>query len=166
MEVKKPLKNKGKAHFCEDALPREARFYSILDWLAPPLKRGIRLLHGVCRPADFANPRRRYTAASHINLARVVRAFADGYMALLLPRYLTVLGFSALEIYPPACQHPVRVGSLHAQPVATGVTNVPRSFASALSPALAGYMLSVFSFGWLLVAGCRLLMEFARLLMI
>ena len=46
----------------------------------------------------------------------------------------------------------MRVGSLHAQPVATGVTNVPRSFASALSPALAGYMLSVFSFGWLLVA--------------
>ena len=85
-----------------------------------------------------------------------MRAFADGYMALLLPRYLTVLGFSALDIYPPACQHPVRVGSLHAQPVATGVTNVPRSFASALSPALAGYMLSVFSFGWLQVAGCRL----------
>ena len=81
-----------------------------------------------------------------------MRAFADGYVALLLPRYLTVLGFSALEIYPPACQHPVCVGPLHARPVATGVTNVPRSVASALSPALAGYMLSVSSFGWPLVA--------------
>ena len=38
------------------------------------------------------------------------------------------------------------------RPAAASVTNVPRSFASALSPALAGYMLSVSSFGWPLVA--------------
>ncbi|HTE14276.1 MAG TPA: MFS transporter [Burkholderiales bacterium] len=34
---------------------------------------------------------------------------------------------------------------------AASVTNVPRSLASALSPALAGYMLTVSSFGWPLV---------------
>ena len=35
---------------------------------------------------------------------------------------------------------------------AASVTSVPRSFASALSPALAGYLLSASSFGWPLVA--------------
>lgn len=34
---------------------------------------------------------------------------------------------------------------------AAGITNVPRSIASALSPALAGYMLTLSSFGWPLV---------------
>jgi MFS family permease len=37
------------------------------------------------------------------------------------------------------------------RPAAASVTNVPRSLASALSPALAGYMLTVSSFGWPLV---------------
>ena len=38
----------------------------------------------------------------------------------------------------------------------TSLTNVQRSLASALSPALAGYMLRVSSFGWPLVV-CGLL---------
>ena len=29
---------------------------------------------------------------------RALRAFGDGYMSLLLPFYLTLLGFSALEV--------------------------------------------------------------------
>lgn len=37
------------------------------------------------------------------------------------------------------------------RPAAASVTNVPRSLAAALSPALAGYMLTVSSFGWPLV---------------
>jgi predicted MFS family arabinose efflux permease len=37
------------------------------------------------------------------------------------------------------------------RPAAASLTNVPRSLASALSPALAGYMLTVSSFGWPLV---------------
>src|SRR4029078_5171135 len=36
---------------------------------------------------------------------------------------------------------------------AASVTNVPRSLASALTPALAGYLLSLSSFGWPLVIG-------------
>ena len=36
---------------------------------------------------------------------------------------------------------------------AASVTNVPRSLASALAPALAGYLLSLTSFGWPLVLG-------------
>lgn len=37
------------------------------------------------------------------------------------------------------------------RPAAASLTNVPRSLAAALSPALAGYMLTVSSFGWPLV---------------
>ncbi len=36
--------------------------------------------------------------AKRLLLARAVRAFADGFVALLLPAYLLALGFSALEI--------------------------------------------------------------------
>ncbi len=38
------------------------------------------------------------------------------------------------------------------RPAAASITNLPRSLAAALSPALAGYMLAVSSFGWPLVA--------------
>lgn len=37
-------------------------------------------------------------AARRILYARTLRSFADGYVALLLPRYLTLLGFNAWEI--------------------------------------------------------------------
>ncbi|HZA96456.1 MAG TPA: MFS transporter, partial [Burkholderiaceae bacterium] len=40
------------------------------------------------------------------------------------------------------------------RPAAASITSVPRSLAAAVSPALAGYLLSVSAFGWpLIVAG-------------
>jgi MFS family permease len=39
------------------------------------------------------------------------------------------------------------------RPAAASLTAVPRSFASALSPLLAGYIMSVSAFGWPLVIG-------------
>jgi MFS family permease len=37
------------------------------------------------------------------------------------------------------------------RPAAAGMTAVPRSLASALSPALSGYLLALTSFGWPLI---------------
>ena len=37
-------------------------------------------------------------AASRILLARSLRSFADGFVALLLPRYLVLLGYDAWDI--------------------------------------------------------------------
>ena len=36
--------------------------------------------------------------AKRLLAARALRAFTDGYVALLLPYYLTLLGYSALQI--------------------------------------------------------------------
>lgn len=52
---------------------------------------------------------------------------------------------------PARVSYVMAVVSPAERPAAASVTNVPRSLASALSPALAGYMLTVSSFGWPLV---------------
>ncbi len=52
---------------------------------------------------------------------------------------------------PARVSYVMAVVSPAERPAAAGITNVPRSLASALSPALAGYMLTVSSFGWPLV---------------
>ena len=52
---------------------------------------------------------------------------------------------------PARVSYVMAVVSPAERPAAASITNVPRSLASALSPALAGYMLTVSSFGWPLV---------------
>ena len=52
---------------------------------------------------------------------------------------------------PARVSYVMAVVSPAERPAAASVTNVPRSLASALSPALAGYMLTLSSFGWPLV---------------
>ena len=52
---------------------------------------------------------------------------------------------------PARVSYVMAVVSPAERPAAAAITNVPRSLASALSPALAGYMLTVSSFGWPLV---------------
>jgi len=52
---------------------------------------------------------------------------------------------------PARVSYVMAVVSPAERPAAASITNVPRSLASALSPALAGYMLAVSSFGWPLV---------------
>ncbi|GAB2581527.1 MFS transporter [Ramlibacter solisilvae] len=51
------------------------------------------------------------------------------------------------------------------RPAAASVTSVPRSLAAALSPALAGYLLGLSSFGWPLVAGGALKIVYDLLLL-
>ena len=57
---------------------------------------------------------------------------------------------SSMDI-PARVSYVMAVVSPAERPAAASITNVPRSLASALSPALAGYMLTVSSFGWPLV---------------
>jgi MFS family permease len=57
---------------------------------------------------------------------------------------------SSMDI-PARASYVMAVVSPAERPAAASITNVPRSVASALSPALAGYMLAVSSFGWPLV---------------
>jgi MFS family permease len=52
---------------------------------------------------------------------------------------------------PARVSYVMAVVSPAERPAAASITNVPRSLAAALSPALAGYMLTVSSFGWPLV---------------
>jgi MFS family permease len=57
---------------------------------------------------------------------------------------------SSMDV-PARVSYVMAVVSPAERPAAASITNVPRSLASALSPALAGYMLAVSSFGWPLV---------------
>jgi len=57
---------------------------------------------------------------------------------------------SSMDV-PTRVSYVMAVISLAERPAAARVTNVPRSLASALSPAPAGYMLTISSFGWPLV---------------
>jgi MFS family permease len=50
------------------------------------------------RPQDHSRGARRQSAATLLLSARGLRAFADGFVALLLPVYLSSLGFDALAI--------------------------------------------------------------------
>jgi MFS family permease len=51
------------------------------------------------------------------------------------------------------------------RPAAASITAVPRSLASAASPFLAGYLLSISSFGWPLVAAGGLKIAYDLLLL-
>ncbi len=60
---------------------------------------------------------------------------------------------SSMDI-PARVSYVMAVVSPAERPAAASITNLPRSLASALSPALAGYMLAASTFGWpLVVAG-------------
>jgi MFS family permease len=52
----------------------------------------------LARPQDHSRGARRQSAATLLLSARGLRAFADGFVALLLPVYLSALGFDALAI--------------------------------------------------------------------
>jgi MFS family permease len=52
---------------------------------------------------------------------------------------------------PVRSSYVMAVVSPEERPAAASVTVVPRSFAAAISPAFAGYLLTISSFGWPLV---------------
>jgi MFS family permease len=51
------------------------------------------------------------------------------------------------------------------RPAAASVTSVPRSFASAVGPVIAGYLLSTSSFGWPLIAAGSLKITYDLMLL-
>jgi len=87
------------------------------------------------------------------NLCLVAVPFVDdlpAVVALLLVRS----ALSQMDV-PTRSSYVMAIMEPHERPAAASVTSVPRSMASAASPLLAGYLLTVSPFGWpLLAAGC------------
>ena len=69
-------------------------------------------------------------------------------VALLLARSL----LSQMDV-PTRSSYVMAVVTSPERPAAAGVTSVPRSLASAISPTISGYLLSLSSFGWPLLIG-------------
>lgn len=69
-------------------------------------------------------------------------------VALLLARS----ALSQMDV-PTRSSYVMAVVSPSERPVAASMTSVPRSLAAALSPMLTGYLLSMTTFGWFLIAG-------------
>ena len=89
--------------------------------------------------------------AKRLFAARALRAFVDGYIALLLPYYLTLLGYNAPEIGILITATLLGSGAMTLGAGLIAHRYRSRGLLAALSPALAGYMLTVSSFGWPLV---------------
>ena len=71
-------------------------------------------------------------------------------LALAVACLLARSALGSMDV-PARVSYVMAVVSPAERPAAASVTNVPRSLAAALSPALAGYMLTLSSFGWPLV---------------
>ena len=71
-----------------------------------------------------------------------------GYVIALL---LVRSALSQMDV-PTRSSYVMAIVSPAERPAAASVTSVPRSLAAAASPALAGYLLSLSSFGWPLIA--------------
>jgi MFS family permease len=85
------------------------------------------------------------------NLALVAIPFVDDLavvVALLLFRAL----LSQMDV-PPRASYVMAVVTAAERPAAASVTNVPRSLAAAISPAIGGWMLNLTPFGWPLIVG-------------
>ena len=85
------------------------------------------------------------------NLALVAIPFVDNLtvvVALLLFRAL----LSQMDV-PPRASYVMAVVTAAERPAAASITNVPRSLASAISPAMGGALLNLSGFGWPLVIG-------------
>jgi uncharacterized membrane protein YccC len=66
---------------------------------------------------------------------------------------------------PTRSSYVMAVVSPAERPAAASVTSVPRSLAAAASPALAGWMLGLSSFGWPLIVGGGLKIVYDLLLL-
>jgi MFS family permease len=85
------------------------------------------------------------------NLALVAIPFVDDIavvIALLLFRAL----LSQMDV-PPRASYVMAVVTAEERPAAASITNVPRSLASAISPAMGGALLNATTFGWPLLIG-------------
>jgi predicted MFS family arabinose efflux permease len=92
-------------------------------------------------------------------------------VCLILIPFVPTLGFTIALLFvrsalsqmdvPTRSSYVMAIVRPHERPAAASVTSVPRSLASAASPFLAGYLLSISTFGWPLVAagGAKILYD-------
>jgi MFS family permease len=120
---------------------------------APPLARRIGLINTM--------------VFTHIpaNLCIAIVPFVDDLavvVALLMFRAL----LSQMDV-PTRSSYVMAVVTPQERPAAASVTSIPRSLASALSPSIAGWLLSVASFAWplLLCGGLKIVYDFVLLAM-
>jgi hypothetical protein len=98
--------------------------------------------------------------ANALMIAAAFMPSAPLALALLLARF----ALSQMDV-PARQSYVIAVVPPEERAAATSVTNVPRSLAGALSPALAGWMLEQSSFGWPLVAAGALKIVYDLLLL-
>ena len=84
------------------------------------------------------------------NLCLVAIPFMDD-LALVVALLLVRSALSQMDV-PTRSSYVMAIVEPHERPAAASVTSVPRSLASAASPLLAGWLLTVSSFGWPLAA--------------
>ena len=107
----------------------------------------------------------RTMAFTHIpaNICMIAVAFAPNLavaFALLVVRSL----LSSMDV-PARSSYVMAIVTPAERAAAAGVTNVPRSLASALSPTLAGFLFSTYVFAWPLVIGGSLKIAYDLLLL-
>lgn len=85
------------------------------------------------------------------NLALVAIPFVDD-LAIVIFLLLFRALLSQMDV-PPRASYVMAVVTAAERPAAASITNVPRSLASAVSPAMGGYLLNLTTFGWPLVIG-------------
>jgi MFS family permease len=83
------------------------------------------------------------------NIFCILVPFMPSLPLALLFLFLRAL-LSSMDV-PARASYVMAVVSPAERPAAAGITAVPRSLASAISPAIAGYLLTLTSFGWPLV---------------
>lgn len=103
---------------------------------------------------------------SHLpaNVLLIAAAFApslEWVLGLLLVRS----ALSQMDV-PTRTSYVMAVVTPEERPAAAGITAVPRSLASALSPSLGGWMLAVSSFGWPLVVAGSLKIAYDLMLLV
>jgi len=85
------------------------------------------------------------------NLAVIAIPFVDDLTAVIVLLLFRAL-LSQMDV-PPRASYVMAVVTAEERPAAASITNVPRSLASAIAPAMGGALLSLSPFGWPLVIG-------------
>lgn len=97
------------------------------------------------------------------SLCLVLIPFMDSLPAVLALLFVRS-ALSQMDV-PTRSSYVMAIVTLEERPAAASITSVPRSLASAASPALAGYLLGVSPFGWSLVAAGGLKIVYDLLLL-
>jgi sugar phosphate permease len=126
-----PVEAAGTIFFCTGMLA------AVSFLAAPPIARRIGLINTM--------------VFTHLpsNIFCILAAFMPTLELALLLLFLRAL-LSSMDV-PTRSSYVMAVVSPAERPAAASMTAVPRTFTSAISPAIAGYLLTLTSFGWPLV---------------